>query len=559
MDDRLYFLEDPATETASGIFRIWFAPLDNNGVWPYLPITRTSFWLERQIFGVNLAVSHWINILLHGSGAVLLWIALRQWTIRGAWFIALLFAAHPIYVQSVAWIAQRKNGLAGIFFILALWAFARFLSERNLKWYLTLLGLFLAALLSKTSTVMLPVLFVLLHTWKHHPWSKKEVWTHLPFFLLALGIATLRVWFETQAFGAHGDEFSGSWLDQLLIASHVPFFYLKQLVIPYPLLFTYPRWIFEASQWTHYFPLFSGLIVLGWLCFYFRTWGRPLLLATLGYGAMLFPVMGFFDNSWHRFSYVADHWIHLPSLAVWIVLVQGGLWLLDALSRKDPQQTRWMRWGCGGIIVLLCATLTWNQTHVYRNSKTLYETLLRHNPLSWVAYSELGLYHLHSHQYGLAYQNFSQELSIRESPMGYMNRGLAAYQQKQLQQALRDYSRAIELNPSHAPSYGNRAVVYLDLGKYSHALQDCEKSIQLQPQNPQAYQTQGLVYWNLKQYALAVKSYTHAIEQAPQSAIAYNNRGLAYHQLKQTHQAMQDFQEGCRLGDCRYWNQMRGN
>ena len=156
IDDNKFFVEDPLMTAPDGLIRIWFSPADNNHVWPYLPMTRTTFWIERQFTDFNPQVSHWINIIFHLISAVFLWLVLKQWLKQGAWWIGLLFAVHPVYVQSVAWIAERKNVVAAVFYILCLWSYLQFEKKRLKTWYALALVLFLCALLSKTSVVMLP-------------------------------------------------------------------------------------------------------------------------------------------------------------------------------------------------------------------------------------------------------------------------------------------------------------------------------------------------------------------------------------------------------------------
>ncbi|MBF0280563.1 MAG: tetratricopeptide repeat protein [SAR324 cluster bacterium] len=554
-DDITLFLNDPMMTNPEGWWRIWLRPLENNNAWPYLPITRSTFWIEQQLFGFNLSVTHWINVILHLATALLLWIVLQQLSFKSAWFVAMFFALHPIHVQSVAWIAERKNVVSGVFFMLTLWGYASFEKTGKKGIYFLTLGLYLGALLSKTATIMLPFLFIFYRLWRRSSWQKAELGALLPFFLLALFIGPLRVWYELVYSGATDDLYGRSFLERLLIAGKIPFFYLSKITLPFPLMFHYPKWSDELDQAFLYIPLLSIVIVLGILCHKYRSWGRPLILGLMAYGVLLFPVLGFFNNAWTQFSYVADHWVYLPSIIVSILLVSGAHLGIEWIAKRSPAfLTQKTITGVISVVIFsTMASLTWHQTLAYKNLESLSKESIAKNPAAWLAHYNLGIVYEERGETKLALEKFSQAIDF--SPRftdAYEHRGLAHLKLKQYQLATNDFSRAIQLDPKSASFYGNRGLALFQLKQYDEALRDLDTALQLDPNSAEIYNNRGVMLLDLKRFPEAIKDLNNAIELNTGAAKAYINRGLAFHNLLQHKAACLDWQHACRLGECEY-------
>ncbi len=585
MDDREYFFDDPLMVAADGWVNIWFRPLDNNDVWPYLPITRSTFWLESQLWGQTPSVSHRINIVFHIITALLLWLMLRQFSVPGAWIISMLFALHPTHVQSVAWIAERKNVVAGVFYVLTIWGYLLFLTKKHWHWYFLTLGGFLCALLSKTSTIMLPVIFVFCHLWCNRPIQRKIILQLLPFFLIALGIGYVRIWFELHSFGAAKMDYDFDFLERLLNAGHVPFFYLRKIFFPYPLLFVYPRWDIDPAQISMYLPGMSLLLVMGILLWKYKAWGKGLFLGLGTYWVMLFPVFGFFNNSWFRFSLVTDHWVHLPSISIFCLIVSGIFCLsrfLDIKTHFPVLRFRMVTTAGWLILFMVLGTLTWNQSQIYQNGQSLWLATIRSNPNAWIAHQELGREYLDTGKYELALEHSNQALALQKNlpyalnnrgvshyylgqyekaiedyhealairsrfPEVYKNRGLTYFALKEYQQALDDYDEAIRWKPNWADIYHHRGMALLALNQPEKSLQDYQKSLELQPNQSEIYHNQGVAFFQLKRYEEAIASYSKALQMKQNSAKTYYHRGLAYSHMSEFERGIQDFNEAIRL------------
>ncbi len=546
IDDNPFYIADPVMEQSDGILRIWLSPQENNDIWPYIPITRTSFWIERQLVGLNLQISHVINIGFHAITAVLLWLFLRYLRIPGAWLIAMVFVLHPVHVQSVAWIAERKNVVAGIFYVLTLWSYFHFERKQQWQWYVLTLSLFLCALLSKSSTIMLPVLFIFCRLWNSSPWKMLELLKLIPFFLLALVMGYVRIWFEINSFDATGVQYSWTWGERLLIAGHVPFFYLTKIIFPYPLMFIYPKWTIDAAKISMYLPLVSIIAVAGVLLWKYSSWGRVFFLTLGMFLISLFPVLSFFNNSWTQFSFVADHWVHLPSIPVLILLVQGIRWAGKYL--KTITGSQYAQQGIWTIATFTFMGLTWQQAQSYQNNKTLWLTTLAQYPEAWMAHQELGREYMVDGDIQLALQHLNQAIQLNENrPDAYLNRGLAYFLIEQYPLAIENFNQALLLNHKMKKAYYNRGKTYAKLHQYQKALADFNQVLELNPKFSEAYNDRGTIYLQWRQYPQALQEFNQALLLNPQLTEAYHQRGLTYIFLGKYVQAVEDFDQVLRL------------
>ncbi len=329
-DDPMHVTENELLKNADGLRKIWFEP----GAWPqYYPLLLTSFWVEYQLWGLAPFHYHFINVLLHVLNALLLWRALRFLKVPGAMMAAAVFALHPVNVESVAWISERKNVLSGLFYLSALIFYLRFSlpdsypgkltaesektssSKNSIRFYVLSMIFFLLALLSKTITCSLPAALLLLLWWKKGRIEWCDIKFLIPMFLIGfvLGINTIHM--ETQA-GAQGAEWAFSFLDRILIAGRALCFYAEKLILPINLTFIYPRWEINSGIWWQYcFPLAAGIIIV--LLWVFRKRiGRGPIVAVLFFSGTLLPALGFFNVYPHRFSFVADHFQYLASIGL---------------------------------------------------------------------------------------------------------------------------------------------------------------------------------------------------------------------------------------------------
>jgi hypothetical protein len=324
-DDDSYLTGNALVQAPDGLGKIWFEPSASP---QYYPLVFSTFWLEHRLWGLNPSGYHWVNILLHAGATVLLWVALLRLSVPGAWLAALLFGIHPVHVESVAWIAERKNVLSGFLYLGAFLACLRVFrldgrsganagEEFDRRAYASALVLFAGALLSKTVTATLPLAVAIVYWWKRGRFDGPKFWKRLaPFLLLGAVAGGTTAWLEVIHVGARGADWSLSAMDRILVAGRAVWFYAGKIVWPADLMFVYPRWRIDSGNPLQYIPPLgaAALVLLLW------RWkdrlGRGPLAAACYFGVTLAPALGFLNVYPMRYSFVADHFQYLASIGV---------------------------------------------------------------------------------------------------------------------------------------------------------------------------------------------------------------------------------------------------
>jgi hypothetical protein len=231
-DDETYVKNNALLTVPDGLKRIWFS-LDAPS--QYFPLTYTTFFIERKFWGLNPSGYHWVNLLLHAANALLVWQLLKRLSVPGAWLAAAIFALHPVQVESVAWISERKNVLSLFFYLLALMSWTEFIEERPRPlWRFYLLSLIYCcmALCSKTTACTIPVALALILWLKEKPIDGYRLMQIIPFIGLGAGMGFLTMWWERYHQGTQGKLFALDLPERILVASHAVWFYAGKLVWP---------------------------------------------------------------------------------------------------------------------------------------------------------------------------------------------------------------------------------------------------------------------------------------------------------------------------------------
>lgn len=497
---------NPSLQSWEGLGRIWFEP---GATQQYYPLLHSAFWLEHWLWGDAATGFRLVTLLWHTLAACLFVILLRRLAVPGALLAGLLFALHPVCVESVAWISEQKNTLSTVFYLAATLAWLRFNEERTSRRYAIATLWFLAALLTKSVTATLPAALLVVTWWRRGRLSwRDDVVPLVPWIAAGVAMGLFTVWFERVGIGAQGDDFALGFVERALLAGRVFWFYLGKWVWPADLAFFYPRWDVDAGvAWQYFFPL-AGMAFLGGLVWWARRGhGRGPLAAFLLFGGTLFPVLGFLNVYPFVFSYVADHFQYLASLGLF-ALAAACFETLARRGRKVPVRV------AAGAVLVLFAVLTWRQSGHYVDSITLYRATLAHSPDSWVAHHNLG------------------------SELAALGRYAEAYSHA---------SRAVELKPNHSEALNNLADTLIHTGRAGDALPLLERALELQPGYAQAMNTFGIALTRLGRMDEAAERFRRAIELQPQLAEAHFNLGLAQAQRGDFTAAIPHFAEAVRL------------
>jgi len=542
-DDDDYVTANATLRSLAGLGRIWLEP---GAVPQYYPLTFTSLWLNYQIGGLDPFGYHLANVLLHAANAVLAALALGSLSIPGAWLAAALFAVHPVHVESVAWVSERKNVLSGVLYLGALLAYLRFLAadRRATAWlagaggtspatrvaiYVLSLALFGAGLLAKTVVCTLPAAILLIIWWKRGRVSIRDVALLSPFFALGAGLAFVTIAMERQHVGAVGGDWDLSFAERCLIAGRAVWFYLGKLFWPGTLTFIYPRWTLDlSSPWQLAFPV-GVLAAAGALFALAPRTGRGPLVALLFFVATLGPALGFVNAFPMRYSFVADHFQYLASLGP---IALGAALATTAARRlgvgRVGEPARAIAIVAAGALLVVLAILTARQARSYRDLPTLWTDTLAKNPDAWMAHNNLGLLLLEAGDVAPAMEHFRAAIAVKpDDAFARNNLGRALAAQGRLPEAVTALGEAVHLEPANAEAWSNLGNALAQQGRYPEAIGAYQRAIQSRPRFADPHSNLGNVLFLTGRTDDAIASYTAAVRLDPGFADAHQNLGIA--------------------------------
>jgi tetratricopeptide (TPR) repeat protein len=508
LDDDNLMTENPLIKTSDGLYQFWCSTEADD----YWPATNTALWIEWRLWGMNSTGYHVTNLILHIAEALLIWVILRKLSIPGAFWAAMIFAVHPVNVESVAWIAQRKNTMAMLFFLLSILWYLEYLSPSigdakhssrhtpcavpthgvygilSGRWYWLSLAAFVLAMLSKGSTVVLPVLLLGI-VWWLRPLTKLDLVRTTPFFLVATVLAAVNVWFQTHGSGEVVR--SAGLLERVLGAGGVVWFYLYKTLLPINLAFVYPQWHIEAGNTLWWFSLSAALVVTAVLWRYRASWSRSFLFAWGFFCVALVPVMGFTDVGFMKYSLVADHYQHIAVIGV-IALVSAGWSAWNRTTRGGAP------WAAMAVAIAAAGTftfLTWRQNEIYRDAITLYQAALEKNPGFWMGH-------------GILARTFCKAGRLKD--------------------AIAHYEQALALNPKYFDAHNDLGVVLVQIGRSEEAIEYYREALRLKPDFMEAHNNLALALMRTGRPEEAIGHFQYILRLKPDFAVAYFNLALVY-------------------------------
>lgn len=454
-DDDSYVTRNLIVQASDGWLTLW-----KPGATPqYYPLVFLGFWVEHFIFGLEPFWFHLTNLLMHVGSAALLATVLHRIGVPHAWWIAAIFAAHPMGVESVAWVTERKNVQSMLLALLSVRMFLPILEARTgglLTAWLLSFTVFVAALLSKTTAVFVPPCLVMIALWQGRRVDGKMCALLTPFFAVGIALGLVTAGLERTHVGATGADFALTWLDRLQLAGLTTSFYIQTFALPLEQVFIYPRFAPDATVLHLWIPavVFGALLVA--MAIRWRAQRAPLLLA-LWLGAGLFPALGFFDVWPFRFSYVADHFAYaaMPCLATIATLLAtragGALRLSTAVGRA-----------LGAAVLCVLILLSNRAVPKYESEETLWRDTLAKNPEAWIAANNLASLRLAEAEVALQSGSDQDVERLATEALGYA-------------------SRAGELKPTEFTNAVNRSEAFRLLGKRTESLSEIEAAARLAP------------------------------------------------------------------------------
>ncbi|MFQ5455070.1 MAG: tetratricopeptide repeat protein [Nitrospirota bacterium] len=529
-DDDDYVTENSNLRNVEGLKKIWLDPIS---LPQYYPMVFTTFWIEYHIWQTNPIGYHLTNVTLHALCAVLLWIILQYLHLPCAWLTAIIFAIHPVHVESVAWITERKNLLSGLFYLSSLLVYIRFagldkstLYKRQWSLYCLSLGLFICALLSKTVTASLPAVIMLLLWWKRDSILRQEIILLLPFFLIGAIMGIITVWIEINHVGAQGKEWMFSLTDRTLIAGRALWFYFSKIVWPAPLMFIYPRWNIDSNIWWQYlYPLGAITIIAGlFLLYRYRFTGKSPLAAVSIFYVTLSPALGFINIYPFRYSFVADHFQYLASISL-IVLFTGILtWYKNRYKVINTIISL--------LIVCILGILTWRQGYIYQDQETLWRDTLKKNPSAFIAHNNLGIILSEQGKSEEAIAHYMKALQFKsDREKAHNNLGLVLAEQGKVKDAIIHYREALQIKGDYADAHYNLGVILSKQGKMEEAIAHYMKVLKINPDNDIVYNSIGVALAKLGRIKEASAYFSKAVQINPDFTNAQRNLRLAIEKM----------------------------
>lgn len=507
--DDVIFVDEPVVHDWSGLWNIWFSPADIRKEGHYWPVVYTSFWLEHKLWGLNPLGYHVVNLLLHIANVLLIWRLLRRLAVPGAWIIAAVFAVHPLHVESVAWVIERKDLLSALFYLTAALAWIRYMEAPKPSRYLLAMGLFTAGLLSKSIVVTLPVALLIWHWWKSGRVTRNDLIRLAPLFALALFITALDLSFYTSR---EPLSLGYSLADRILIASRALWFYVAKLLWPTGLAVIYPLWEIRPGDlvsWVYALAA-AALPVLLW--FGRDRLGRGPLAGVLFFGVTLSPVLGFVDYGYMQFSLVADRFQYLAGLGVLAVLVGAA----TLAVRRLPSA---LRTGAGGVLVVILAvlgTLTWRQAGIYRDPVSFFSHIVALNPEARDAHLNLmgPLSDAGRHEEALA----AGRIGAAQRPGNadiHSNLGRVLIRLDRLDEAETALRTALGIAPRHLNANQNLGEVLRRQGRHAEAIEIYRRVLEIDDRLVQGNGGLGIALFHSGRYAEAVAPLEKALELEP--------------------------------------------
>ncbi len=509
----------------------------------YHPLTMISFCIDYNKHQLDPKTYHLTNLILHILNALLvfcfIWFLTQQHWV--AFITALLFAIHPMHVESVAWASERKDVLYSFFYLSALCTYIFYLKKEKWKVYFYVLAFFLfgMAVLSKAMAVSLPIVFFAIDHFLSRKINLKSILEKAPFIILSFIFGYVAIQAQKSSNAVHIDYYN--FFDRILFTCYGIMMYVWKLIAPFYLscYYNYPtklNGVFPAIVYI------SPIVILALTFLIYRSmrfgkdvfFGFGFFIITIALVLQILPVGG---------AVIADRYTYLPYIGLFFIIARGINYLLENRSEKISS-LKIPSIAALVFFVGLCCYLSVQRIKVWHDSITLWDNAIENEKfdVAPLAYKSMATAYYMAGQYEKAISDYDKYIQIiNNNPDVYCDRGISLYHINKYDDAIKAFDQAIQLDPKHLRSYHFRGLSYFNLKNYDETIKDFNSAIQLKPDYPLGYYTRGLSYYYLGKYEEAIKDYTIAIKCDPKYTEAYSNRGLAYFNLRKYREAINDY------------------
>ncbi len=485
----------------------------------YQPLVTLSFAIERALFGVDPRFFHLTNLLFHLANIVLVYFVVHRLInhMPTALFAALIFAIHPMHVESVAWVTERKDVLYTFFYFLALLSYLRYTDSQQARSYWFSLVWYTLSLLSKSAAVTFPVLLLLIHWYQQRPWTKSNLLKFLPFFLLALAFGIISLLTQTpQGNTAFFESYTA--IDRIFLTFYSIAFYALHYFVPVGLCVFHP-FPTKVNGWLPWDYYLAPLVVIGLIALLFIRWkDQRMMKFALGFFFLhivlylhFFPVGS---------AVVAERYTYIAYIGLSIAVAQGAITIASHFQWTKKTLVPILL-----IITILFSSITYSRVKIWNNTISLFDDAIK--------------------------KTGSNETTGNMLCLGYLSEGIKKINNADTLGALNDFTKAIQYDSTYYGGYEQRGRLLMKLKRYDEAQRDLSKLIEIAPKDictAEIFELRGLANLRLRRYNNALVDFTEALSLDSLYSQAYANRGIVLINLNRTGEACADFQKAYELG-----------
>lgn len=539
-DDQQYIIDNPLIKSLSGenVIEIF----SNNIMGNYHPLAILSFAIDYNLYHLSPKGFHATSIIIHLLNVILVFTFFRLLTgqVIVAFLTALLFGIHPMHVESVAWVSERKDVLYTLFYMAALCTYMFFINQQKRKWlfYALTFMFFIFSLLSKGQAVTLPVVLLLIDYLLKRKFDKKILFEKIPFFILSLAMGIVAITAQKES-GAITEIPLFPIFDRILFASYAFLDYLLKLLLPLNLSAFYPYPIKVQSLYPVIFYA-SPLILLVLVVLFFRfikkykelVFGIAFFIVNIILLLQLLPVGG---------SIMSERYTYLSYIGLFFVIGNLFSQMWYSSSRKILKFKYFFAFILISYLFFLGFS-TINRVKIWKNSETLWTDVIKKNPAAVIAYGNRGSYYQKQGRLDLAMKDFNEALRLKpDHPETLINRSDIYRINGQYDLSIADCNKALAAKNNYSGAYMNRGIAYCIVGRYDEAFSDFGKVISQDPKNANVYCNRGNLY-DMKGFIdSAISDYSMAIKLQPEYAEAFYNRGKSFLRKLDYTSAISDF------------------
>lgn len=525
----------------------------------WYPLTWLSHMTDCQLFGLNAGRHHLTSLFIHVANTLLLFLVFNGMTggPRRSGFVAALFALHPLHVESVAWVSDRKDVLSAFFWILAMWGYVRFAQRPQTSRYLLIVAFFILGLMAKATLVTLPFVFLLLDYWplgrfafgqsstpgepRQQPPPLHLVWEKVPFFVMAAAASVVTYLSRVAAhLGGYAAEVLNQYPSDVRIANALVSYvrYISKTIWPSHLTVFYPHP--DTVPWWQVLGAFVSLLFVSFLAIRAAKSRPYFVVGWLWFLGTLIPVIGLVQIG--AFA-MADRYTYVPVIGLFIIIAWGIPELVSGCRyRREALAV------ATGLAIAALTAVSWHQVGCWRNSVRLFTHALDVTKDNWLAHNNLGNALAEEGRLEQAIAHYTQTLRIApDYAMAHNNLGFTLARQGRFDEAIRHYDRALQISPDFAEAHTNLCGALAGQGRLEEAIRHGWEAVRIQPDSVVAHNNLGNALTRRGQLNEAITHFAEALRIAPDYAVAHYNLGIVFTRKGEVDKAMTHFSEALRV------------